>query len=289
MDTYLDIVQRVLTEGLYKENRTETPTYSITGEMFEHDMSEGFPLLTTKQMPFKMISSELEFFIKGITDKKWLQERRNSIWNEWAWQNKVQYGHAEETKDKMLIERDLGPIYGFQWRNWNANYTGHESDYSGQGIDQLEKLISSIKNNPDSRRMLVSAWNPDQLEEMALPPCHYGFQVVVTENKLDLLWNQRSVDVGLGLPFNIASYGLLLHLLAKETNYEEGKLIGFLGDVHIYENHVSGLEKQLNREPLNLPKIKTDKFTSIMDWEYSDSELIDYDSYGKLNLGKPAI
>ena len=124
---------------------------------------------------------------------------------------------------------------------------------------------------------------------MALPPCHYGFQVVVTENKLDLLWNQRSVDVGLGLPFNIASYGLLLHLLAKETNYEEGKLIGFLGDVHIYENHVSGLEKQLNREPLNLPEIKTDKFTSIMDWEYSDSELIDYDSYGKLNLGKPAI
>ncbi len=289
MDAYLDIVQRVLEEGVYKENRTDTPTYSVTGEMFEHDMSEGFPLLTTKQMPFKMIASELEFFIKGITDKEWLQERRNSIWDEWAWQKKVPYGHDKKTKEMMMVERDLGPVYGFQWRHFDANYQGHDFDYRGQGIDQLENLVETLKNNPNSRRMLVSAWNPNQLEDMALPPCHYGFQVVVTDNKLDLLWNQRSVDVGLGLPFNITSYGLMLHLLAKETGYEEGKLIGFFGDTHIYENHLSGLEEQLEREPLDLPRIETENFTSIFDWEYSDSKIIDYDSHEKIDFGKPAV
>jgi len=245
--------------------------------------------LTTKKMPFKMIASELEFFIKGVTDKKWLQERRNSIWNEWAWQKKVPYGHDNETRAMMEMERDLGPIYGFQWRNFDADYRGHNFDYRGQGVDQLEKLVESINVNPNSRRMLVSAWNPNQLDEMGLPPCHYGFQVVVTDNKLDLLWNQRSVDVGLGLPFNIASYGLMLHLLAKETGYLEGKLIGFLGDVHIYENHVSGLEKQLVRDPLELSRIETESFTSIFDWKYVDSKLIDYKSHEKLDLGKPAV
>lgn len=289
MDAYLDIVQRVLEEGVYKENRTDTPAYSVTGEMFEHDMSEGFPLLTTKQMPFRMIASELEFFIKGITDKEWLQERSNSIWDKWAWQKKVPYGHDKRTKEIMMMERDLGPVYGFQWRHFDANYHGHDFDYREQGIDQIEKLVDTLKNNPNSRRMLVSAWNPNQLEEMALPPCHYGFQVVVTDNKLDLLWNQRSVDVGLGLPFNIASYGLMLHLLAKETGYEEGKLIGFFGDTHIYENHLSGLEEQLEREPLDLPRIKTEKFTSIFEWEYSDSEIIGYDSHEKIDHGEPAV
>jgi len=289
MDAYLDIVQRVLEEGSYKHNRTGTAAYSVAGEMFEHDMSNGFPLLTTKRMPFSMISSELEFFIKGITDKKWLQERRNSIWDEWAWQKKIPYGHDEDTQKEMFMERDLGPIYGFQWRHFDANYRGHDFDYQGQGIDQLENLIDTLKTNPNSRRMLVSAWNPNQLEEMALPPCHYGFQVTVTDDELNLMWNQRSVDVGLGLPFNIASYGLMLHLLAKETGFEEGKLIGFLGDVHIYENQVSGLNEQLSRDPFELPSIDTENFTSIFDWKYTDSKIGDYRFHDRLNLGKPAV
>ena len=289
MDAYRDIVQKVLEDGIHKHNRTGTVTYSVAGEMFEHDMSEGFPLLTTKRMPFSMISSELEFFIKGITDKAWLQERRNSIWNQWAWQNKVPYGHDEETQQKMFMERDLGPIYGFQWRHFNAEYSGFDENYSGQGVDQLEKLVDTLKTNPNDRRMLVSAWNPNQLDEMALPPCHYGFQVTILDNKLNLMWNQRSVDVGLGLPFNIASYGLMLHLLAEETGFEEGRLVGFLGDVHIYENQISGLEEQLTRDPYPLPSIKTENFESIFEWEYSDSKINDYFTHDRLDLGKPAI
>ena len=289
MDAYLDIVQKVLENGSYKSNRTGTSAYSISGEMFKHDMSSGFPLLTTKHMPFGMIASELEFFIKGITDKKWLQERNNTIWDEWAWQKKVPYSNNSETKERMFSERDLGPIYGFQWRHYDAEYNGFEKDYSGEGIDQLENLIDTLKNDPNNRRMIVSSWNPNQLDEMALPPCHYGFQVSVTDNKLDLMWIQRSVDTGLGLPFNIASYGLLLHLLSKESGYEEGNLIGQLGDVHIYENQIDGLKNQLKRAPFELPSIKTENFESIFDWEFTDSTIIDYCKHPRLDLGKPAI
>jgi thymidylate synthase len=289
MDAYLDIVQKVLEDGSYKSNRTGTSAYSVSGEMFEHDMSSGFPLLTTKHMPFGMIASELEFFIKGLTDKKWLQERNNAIWDEWAWQKKVPYSNDSETKEKMFMERDLGPIYGFQWRHYGSEYDGFEKDYSGEGIDQLEKLIGTLKNDPNNRRMIVSSWNPSQLDEMALPPCHYSFQVTVTDNKLNLMWIQRSVDTGLGLPFNIASYGLLLHLLAKESGYEEGKLIGQLGDVHIYENQTDGLKNQLKRTPFELPSIKTENFKSIFDWEFTDSKIINYYKHPRLDLGKPAI
>lgn len=289
MDAYLDIVQKVLEDGSYKSNRTGTSAYSVSGEMFEHDMSSGFPLLTTKHMPFGMIASELEFFIKGLTDKKWLQERNNAIWDEWAWQKKVPYSNDSETKEKMFMERDLGPIYGFQWRHYGSEYDGFEKDYSEEGIDQLEKLIGTLKNDPNNRRMIVSSWNPSQLDEMALPPCHYSFQVTVTDNKLNLMWIQRSVDTGLGLPFNIASYGLLLHLLAKESGYEEGKLIGQLGDVHIYENQTDGLKNQLKRTPFELPSIKTENFKSIFDWEFTDSKIINYYKHPRLDLGKPAI
>jgi len=289
MDAYLDIVQKVLEDGSYKSNRTGTSAYSVSGEMFEHHMSSGFPLLTTKHMPFGMIASELEFFIKGLTDKKWLQERNNAIWDEWAWQKKVPYSNDSETKEKMFMERDLGPIYGFQWRHYGSEYDGFEKDYSGEGIDQLEKLIGTLKNDPNNRRMIVSSWNPSQLDEMALPPCHYSFQVTVTDNKLNLMWIQRSVDTGLGLPFNIASYGLLLHLLAKESGYEEGKLIGQLGDVHIYENQTDGLKNQLKRTPFELPSIKTENFKSIFDWEFTDSTIINYYKHPRLDLGKPAI
>jgi thymidylate synthase len=278
---YLDIVRRVLDSGAWKDNRTGVRTLTIAGAMFEHDMELGFPLLTTKKMPFRNIASELEFFIKGITDKKWLQERNNHIWDEWANPKVAPYGHSDVEKKRMLEERNLGPIYGFQWRHFNGEYRDYEADYKGSGVDQLSKLVEKLKSDPNDRRMIVSAWNPQQLEMMALPPCHYGFQVTVIEGKLNLLWNQRSVDTMLGLPFNIASYALLLHLLAKESGLKEGRLVGFLADVHIYENHVSGAKEQISRDPMKytLPKIRTDSFKNIFEWQYTDTTIENYQSF----------
>jgi len=279
MKAYLDIVQKILDTGFRKTNRTGVDALSIAGAMFEHDMSRGFPLLTTKKVPFKMVRSELEFFIRGYTDKEWLKEQKNSIWDEWCSPDVVPYGNDEQTKTKMMSERELGPIYGWQWRNFGAQYTAFNTSPTGQGIDQLKKLVETLKTDPDNRRMIVNAWNPCDLHRMALPPCHYSFQVTVIDGKVNLLWNQRSVDVALGLPFNIASYGCLLHLLAKEAGLGEGRLIGFLGDVHIYVNHINAISLQLVREPRALPQIKTEKFTSIFDWHYQDTVAENYDPH----------
>ncbi|HOZ36436.1 MAG TPA: thymidylate synthase [bacterium] len=281
MKAYLDIVQKIISEGTLKENRTGMPAVSMAGAMFEHDMSLGFPLLATKKVPFRLVASELEFFIKGITDKKWLQNRNNHIWDEWCTPLKIPYGHDEETKKKMLAERDLGTIYGWEWRHFGAEYKTYDTDYTGQGVDQLKKVVETLKQDPSSRRMLVLAWNPLDIDKAVPPYCHYGFQVTVINGKLNLLWNQRSVDTMLGLPFNIASYALLLHLLAKEANLKEGKLVGFLADVHIYQNHLAGACEQLSRDPdkYSLPQIKTGNFKSIFDWQYTDSEVVGYESY----------
>ena len=276
MKEYLDIVKKVLNEGVWKDNRTGVRTLAIAGAMFEHDMSKGFPLLTTKQMATKVLKVELEGFIKGITDKRWYQERGCNIWNEWCNPLKVPYGNDEATKKKMLEEPDLGSIYGFQWRHFNADYKGLNNSHEGEGIDQLKKLVNTLKTNHNDRRMIVTAWNPTHLHQQALPPCHYGFQVTVINNKLNLMWNQRSVDTMLGLPFNIASYALLLHLLAKESGFEEGKLIGFLGDVHIYENHLEGAKKQISREPKPLPRFETNNFKSIFEWDHTQSNIVGY-------------
>ncbi|MGC8479530.1 MAG: thymidylate synthase [Candidatus Micrarchaeia archaeon] len=280
-ESYLNIVKKILSEGELKDNRTGVKTLAIAGAVFEHDMKLGFPLLTTKKMPFKSIASELEFFIKGITDKKWLQERNNHIWDEWANPTKTPYGHTPEAKKEMFKERDLGPIYGFQWRHFNAKYEGYDTDYENKGVDQLGTIVKRLKESPNDRRMIVSAWNPQQINEMALPPCHYSFQVTVINDKLNLLWNQRSVDTMLGLPFNIASYALLLHLLAKESNLKEGKLVGFLADVHIYENHIEGANEQVKRDPntYKSPSIKTEEFDSIFNWKYDTTKLEGYESY----------
>lgn len=285
MKQYLDIIKTILEKGESKHNRTGIDTIAIAGAMFEHDMSLGFPLLTTKKMPFKIIAVELEFFIKGITDKKWLQERGNHIWDEWASPMKVYYGNDEETKSKMKNERDLGPIYGFQWRHFNADYNGLDVEHSG-GIDQLKQVVETLKTNTDDRRMIVTAWNPCKIGEMALPPCHYSFQIIVINGKLNLLWNQRSVDIMLGLPFNIANYAVLLHLLAKEAKLKEGKLVGFLADTHIYINHIDGAREQLARDVnlYPLPKIETENFTSIFDWKAGDTKLINYQSYPKISF-----
>ena len=286
MRAYLNIVDKILKEGVLCPNRTGISAYTIAGAVFEHDMSEGFPLLTTKKMGLRLISSELEFFIKGITDKNWLKDRNNHIWDEWAKPQLAPYGHDEESKKKMLEERDLGPIYGFQWRHFNASYKTYDVSYEGQGIDQLKNVIEKLKTDPRDRRMIVSAWNPQQFGEMALPPCHYAFQITVIDGKLNLLWNQRSVDTMLGLPFNIASYALLLHLLAKESGLKEGKLVGFLSDVHIYENHVKGAKEQLLRDPEKFPlsKIETDNWKSIFDWKHEDTKITDYQSYDKISF-----
>jgi thymidylate synthase len=284
LDAYLNIVKKILDEGVVKKNRTGVDAISVAGVMFEHDMSKGFPLLTTKSVPFRLVASELEFFIKGKTDKRWLQERDNHIWDEWCSPKKVPYGHDEETKRKMLEERDLGPIYGWQWRNFGADYEAHDKPPKGQGVDQLKYIVEMLKKNPNDRRMIISAWNPTKINEMALPPCHWGLQVTVINDKLNLMWNQRSIDTILGLPFNIASYGLLLHLLAKESGLKEGRLVGFLGDTHVYVNHLDGVKEQLSRKPFMLPAIKTSNFTSIFDWKYTDTVIENYQHHPRIKF-----
>jgi thymidylate synthase len=286
MKAYLDIVKNVLENGEKVDTRTGIKAYTIAGAIFQHDMSKGFPLLTTKKTPIRLVATELEFFINGITDKKWLQDKNNHIWDEWAKPQLAPYGHDEASKKRMLEERDLGPIYGFQWRHFNAPYQKFDSNYTGLGIDQLKKIVETLKTNPRDRRMIVSAWNPIQFNEMALPPCHYAFQITVIDDKLNLLWNQRSVDTMLGLPFNIASYALLLHLLAKEARLKEGKLVGFLADVHIYENHIDGAKEQLTRDPnkYTLPTIETENWKSIFDWKSEDTKVNNYQSYDRIKF-----
>lgn len=289
MKQYLDLLNNVLTNGVKKSNRTGIDAISITGHMFEHNMNDGFPLVTTKKMGLKNIATELEFFIKGLTDKKWLQDRNCHIWDSWCRKFYLQTGidvyynqfGVYPTKETQLMwqaeECDLGPIYGYQWNNFN-----------GSGYNQLQAAVDTLKTNPLSRRIIVSAWNPLQIDDMALPPCHYGFQLLSDGECVDLLWNQRSCDVFLGIPYNIASYALLLLLIAKETNLIPRKLIGFLADVHIYENHIEQVKTQLSRSVYKLPTVDILNFKSIYDWEYTDFNLNDYISHDKL-VGVVAI
>jgi thymidylate synthase len=279
--TYLNFLQYILDNGVKKEDRTGTGTISVFGYQMRFDLSKGFPLFTTKRTPFRLIASELLWFIKGDTNIRYLLKNNNHIWDEWAYPKKAPYGHSQNAKESMLNERDLGPIYGFQWRHFGAEYDSYQTDYTNKGYDQLKALVRTLKTNPYDRRMILSAWNPPFLDQMALPPCHYAFQLVVIDGALNLLWNQRSVDVMLGLPFNIASYALLLHLLAKEGGLKEGKLIGFLADVHIYVNHVDGAREQLSRNPCEyaLPTVVTEPFTSIFEWTAQDTHLLNYVSH----------
>lgn len=268
-DNYLSILKYVRENGTLKDNRTGIKAYTVPHMMIQHDMKNGFPLLTTKKMGIKSISAELEFFIKGLSDKKWLKDRGCNIWNEWCNPSKIPENLNEiERKKFQLEENDLGKVYGYQWRNFNS------SDH-----DQLKNILDKLKNDPSDRRMLVSAWNPLQFDEMALPPCHLIWGVNIIGNKLNLWWMQRSVDTFLGLPYNLASYSILLKLLCEESGYEEGILSGFLADVHIYENHIDQVDEQLSREVLDTPKLVIKNFKSILEWEYTDLELVDYKSH----------
>lgn len=252
MKPYLDLLHRILTEGHQKGDRTGTGTLSVFGNQMRFDLKDGFPLLTTKKLHLKSIIYELLWFLRGDTNVRWLQEHGVRIWNEWADEN-----------------GDLGPVYGHQWRSW--------PDYRGGTIDQIANVVDMIKHNPNSRRMLVTAWNPAEVEDMALPPCHCLFQFYVANGRLSLQLYQRSADTFLGVPFNIASYALLLQMMAQVTGLQPGEFIHTTGDTHLYLNHLEQARLQLTREPRPLPKIHINPdVKSIFDFQYEDFELTDY-------------
>ena len=250
-EQYKGLLGSVLYGGVEKQDRTGTGTKAVFGRQIRHRMEDGFPILTTKKVAFKTMVTELKWFLRGDTNIKYLQDNNCKIWD-------GDYERSGRT------DGELGPIYGKQWRDWN-------------GIDQLENLIVGLINEPDSRRHLVSAWNVDDLGEMTLPPCHYSFQCYVADGKLSLMWNQRSADLFLGVPFNISSYGLLLLLLCKETKLEPGELIGNFGDVHLYNNHIEQAKKQLTRKPYELPKANVICY-DIYRGDF-DAELVGYKSH----------
>lgn len=255
MRAYLDLLGDILEHGVRKEDRTGTGTISVFGRQMRINLQEGFPLLTTKKLHIKSIIHELLWFLSGSTNVNYLRENGVTIWDEWA--------------DE---DGNLGRVYGAQWRTWHAP--------NGQAIDQITNVINQIRNNPDSRRHLVSAWNPAEVDQMALPPCHYAFQFYVAEGKLSCLFNMRSVDTFLGLPFNLASYALLTHMVAEQCDLEVGDLIWTGGDVHIYLNHLEQVQLQLTREPYPLPKlIIKRKPDSIFDYKFDDFEFEGYQAH----------
>ncbi len=255
MKQYLDLLNRILTEGHEKTDRTGTGTISVFGNQMRFNMADGFPLLTTKKLHLKSIIYELLWFLQGDTNVKYLQEHGVRIWNEWADEN-----------------GELGPVYGHQWRSW--------PDYDGGTIDQISQVIDTIKHHPDSRRMIVSAWNVAEVNKMALPPCHTLFQFYVADNKLSLQLYQRSADTFLGVPFNIASYALLLQMVAQVTGLEVGDFVHTTGDTHLYLNHIEQAKLQLTRTPRKLPVMKINPdVKSIFDFQYEDFELEGYDPW----------
>ncbi len=249
MQQYLDLLREIMNNGVDKTDRTGTGTRSVFGRQMRFDLSKGFPLVTTKKVHLKSIIYELLWFIKGDTNIKYLTDHGVRIWNEWADEN-----------------GDLGPVYGAQWRNWN-----------GEGIDQLADVIARLKTNPNDRRMIVSAWNPGQIAEMHLPPCHMMYQFYVADNKLSCMLYQRSCDMFLGVPFNIASYALLTMMIAQVCGLEPGEFVHTLGDTHIYHNHFDQVREQLSRQPYPLPQMKINPFVKTIDeFKFEDFELVGY-------------
>lgn len=255
MKQYLDILSRILNEGTRKDDRTGTGTISIFGTQSRYNLEDGFPLLTTKKLHLKSIIYELLWFLRGDTNVRWLQEHGVSIWDEWADDN-----------------GELGPVYGHQWRAW--------PDENGRPIDQISQVVEQIKNNPNSRRMIVSAWNVAEVNQMALPPCHTIFQFYVADGRLSLQLYQRSADTFLGVPFNIASYALLLQMVAQVTGLKPGEFIHTTGDTHLYLNHLEQARLQLTREPRPLPRMVINPdVKSIFDFQFEDFQLLDYNPW----------
>ncbi|MBU3582773.1 thymidylate synthase [Polynucleobacter sp. 15G-AUS-farblos] len=255
MRQYHDLMKEVLAKGVQKSDRTGTGTISVFGHQMRFNLAEGFPMVTTKKLHLKSIIYELLWFLKGSTNNNWLKERGVSIWNEWA-----------------APDGELGPIYGYQWRSWPAP--------NGQHIDQIAEVIDTIKKNPDSRRIIVSAWNVADIPRMALAPCHAFFQFYVADGKLSCQLYQRSADIFLGVPFNIASYALLTHMVAQQCNLEVGDFIWTGGDCHLYSNHLEQVDLQLSRDFFPLPKLNIlRKPDSIFDYEFEDFEITGYESH----------
>ncbi|WP_400241845.1 thymidylate synthase [Niallia sp. JL1B1071] len=255
MKQYLDLCEHILTNGVKKEDRTGTGTISSFGYQMRFDLSEGFPLITTKKLHLRSIIYELLWFLNGDTNVKYLQDHNVRIWNEWA--------------DE---QGNLGPVYGHQWRSWTTR--------DGNSIDQISELIHAIKTNPDSRRLIISAWNVGDIEKMTLPPCHCLFQFYVADGKLSCQLYQRSADVFLGVPFNIASYALLTHMIAQVCDLEVGDFVHSFGDVHIYTNHMEQVKFQLTRDPKPLPQLKINKdVKDIFSFKYEDFEIVNYEAH----------
>ncbi len=309
MKQYLDLCRHVLATGTQKGDRTGTGTFSVFGYQMRYDLQQGFPLMTTKKTAFRLIVSELLWFLKGDTNVRTLVAEKNPIWDEWAfeqWVTSTEYTGPDMTdfgrrapvdaefrliyeqemaafKERLLADEqfaerygDLGPVYGRQWRSFGAA-SGKEP------VDQIKQLIDGLKTNPDSRRHIVTAWNPGELDDMALPPCHVLFQFYVADGKLSCQLYQRSADIFIGVPFNIASYALLVHLIALETDLEPGEFIHTLGDAHIYSNHLDQVNEQLTREPRPLPTLTVDmEGKSIFDLTTADIRLENYNPHPKI-------
>ncbi|MBC1520575.1 thymidylate synthase [Listeria aquatica] len=305
MKQYLDLARFVMENGTEKGDRTGTGTRSAFGYQMRFDLAKGFPILTTKRVAFRLVVSELLWFLHGDTNIRYLLEHNNNIWNEWAFEryvkspdyqgpdmtdfglranrdpafNEVYQAEMETFKAKILADEafaakygELGNIYGKQWREWKTS--------TGETIDQLANVIEMIKTNPNSRRLIVSAWNPEDVPSMALPPCHTLFQFFVADGKLSCQLYQRSADIFLGVPFNIASYALLTHLIARETGLEVGEFVHTMGDAHLYNNHFDQVRTQLSREPRPLPKlVLSEKPASIFDFDVADISLEGYDPH----------
>ncbi|MBU6235466.1 MAG: thymidylate synthase [Alphaproteobacteria bacterium] len=255
MKQYHDLLQHVLDKGVKKEDRTGTGTYSVFGYQTRYDLSDGFPMVTTKKLHLKSIIHELLWFLAGDTNIKYLKDNGVRIWDEWA-----------------DAEGNLGPVYGYQWRSWPAP--------NGESIDQITNLVNMIKKNPDSRRLIVSAWNPALIEQMALPPCHCLFQFYVAEGKLSCQLYQRSADIFLGVPFNIASYSLLTMMIAQVCGLKPGEFVHTLGDAHLYSNHIEQAKEQLTRKPYKLPEMHLNPHvTNLFDFKFEDFELVGYESH----------
>lgn len=335
MKSYINTVKNVLRNGVRQVNRTGIDTFALPNVHFSHDMSKGFPLLTTKRVAFKTMSVELEGFIKGVTSKKWYQDRGCKIWNEWA--NpvaveefyRINYTEPYERQKRAdeeagilniddycpprldvirkLIQQsvdDLGTIYGSQWRSFNKCYDeddgGWVEGYEKEA-DQLQQIVDRLHTNPNDRRMVCSAWNPLQISRMALPPCHFAWCLTVIGDTISLHWDQRSCDLMLGVPFNIASYALLLELLVMEANqggyakehnikYKAGNLSGMLCNCHIYENQIEAAEEQIGREPRDLPQLRiTGVDFDIFKWTHQDLQLVNYNPHKKIDFGAVAV
>jgi len=278
---YLDLVSKIMAEGNDKGDRTGTGTRSLFGAQMRFSLRDGtFPLLTTKKTFYRGIAEELFWFIRGSTNAKELQEKNVRIWDgnsSRQFLDSVGLGHREEG--------DLGPVYGFQWRHFGAEYVDMHADYSGKGVDQLANVIDAIKNRPEDRRIIMCAWNPADLNKMALPPCHCLVQFYVANGELSCQLYQRSADMGLGVPFNIASYALLTHMIAHVTGLSAGEFVHTLGDAHVYNNHFDALKEQLTREPLPFPKLRMKrKVENIEDFSIDDLEVEGYKSHGKVDM-----